>query len=56
MVFLNHSDKPNAKVVWWHNPSGLLFANLISINAINLHEEIAIKYSDIERYKSADLI
>ena len=56
MVFLNHCDEPTARVEWRRERSGLLFADLFSIRKIEQGSEITIKYKDIDRYQSEQLI
>ena len=56
MVFLNHCDEPTARVEWHREHSGLLFANLFSIRKIEKGGEITIKYKNIDRYQSEQLI
>ena len=56
MIFLNHCDEPAARVEWRRERSGLLFADLFSVREIDQGGEITIKYKDIDRYQSEQLI
>jgi uncharacterized protein len=48
--FCNHSDTPNAKVVWNRVNSTAAIASLAAVTDIAANAEIVIDYTDIEDY------
>lgn len=53
MTFANHSNKPNAKVLWFENESGWS-AHLVCIKKIDPNEEITLRYTNLEDYPDSE--
>lgn len=56
MVFLNHDDVPNCSVDWRYDADDICFALLVSRRAIEIGEELTIRYTDVQSYRKKGYI